>query len=121
MKQDFHAFLDEYCKRHPDDVVHVTEKVSPNQEVTALAWALAAQRCCPPLVCDIVGVTKVVTNLFPSRERIARLLGCKDDEIHKTFQVRVRRAASLKVVRRGPVLARAARAGDGGEADGALP
>ena len=43
MSQDFHAFLEDYGRRHPEDVLRVTEEVSPDQEVTAVVWALAAQ------------------------------------------------------------------------------
>jgi 4-hydroxy-3-polyprenylbenzoate decarboxylase len=104
VKQDFHWFLQHYVRRHPDDVVRVQEKLSPNQDVTALAATLAAQGRYPLLVCEQVNGVRVVTNLFSSRERIARFLGCQVSEIHKTYQAKARRAANMKVLRRGPVL-----------------
>jgi 4-hydroxy-3-polyprenylbenzoate decarboxylase len=104
VKQDFHAFLEQYRSKFPEDVFSVKEKISPNQEVTALSWKLAEQGRYPLLVCENVDGTKVVTNLFSSRQRIARLLGCEAGAIHKTYQAKARRAANPKVVRRGPVL-----------------
>ena len=104
MSQDFHEFLQHYIRRYPDDVVQIKEKVSTNQEVTALAWTLAAQGRYPLLVCDNVAGTRVATNLFSSRARIARLLGCDPGDIHKAYQQKSRRAANPKVLRRGPVL-----------------
>jgi len=102
--QDFHAFLADYRERYPDDVVHVAEEVSPDQEVTALVWALARQGRQSMVVCDRVGDTKVVTNIFASRERIARLLGCDVSRIHPTYQEKFRKALEPKVVKSGPIL-----------------
>ena len=104
MKQDFHAFLADYRKRHPDDVVHIAQEVSPDQEVTALASTLAARGRYPLLVCERVGGIPVVTNLFSSRARIARMLGCAPSQIHQTYQAKSRRASNPKLLRRGPVL-----------------
>ena len=104
MTQDFHAFLEEYRQRYPDDVVHVGQEVSPDQEVTALVWTLAREGKQPMLVCDRVGGTRVVTNIFSSRERIARLLGCEVQQIHKVYQEKSRKAVEPKVVKSGPIL-----------------
>ena len=103
-KQDFHAFLQNYLRRYPEDVVRIEERLSADQEVTALASTLAAQGRYPLLVLEDVDGTRVATNLFSSRERIARLLGCAVPDIHKTYQAKSRRACNPKVVRRGPVL-----------------
>ena len=43
MSQDFHAFLEDYLRRYPEDVVQIAEEVSPDQDVTAVIWTLAAQ------------------------------------------------------------------------------
>ena len=102
MKQDFHAFLDDYLRSHPDDVLHIREEVSPDQEVTALAWSVADRQ--PMLVFDRVAGTKVVTNIFGSRERIARLLGTTPDKIHQTYQDKSRRAVDPKVVSSSPLV-----------------
>ena len=45
--------------------------------MTALVWSLAAQGRYPLLVFERVNGTRVATNIFASRERIARLLGCE--------------------------------------------
>jgi len=104
VKQDFHAFLEEYRSRYPEDVLVVKEEVSPDQEVTALVWALAAQGRAPMLAFESVNGTRVVTNIFASRERIARLLGCEVGAIHGTYQEKARRAVEPKVVAKGPIL-----------------
>lgn len=104
MRQDFHLFLEEYRARHADDVLVVKEELSPDQEVTALVWALAAENRYPMLVCERVGGTKVVTNIFASRARIARLLGCEESKIHSVYQEKARRAVDPKAVANGPIL-----------------
>jgi 4-hydroxy-3-polyprenylbenzoate decarboxylase len=96
MSQDFHAFLDDYVRRHPEDVLHIREEVSPDQEVSAVAASVADRQ--PMLVFDRVGSTKVVTNIFGSRERIARLLGTTPDRIHHAYQEKSRQAVDPKVV-----------------------
>jgi UbiD family decarboxylase len=103
VSQDFHRFLEDYRERYPDDVLVVKEEVSPDQEVTALVWALAAQGRDPLVVCERVKGTKVATNLFASRERIARLLGCDVSSLHKTYQEKARRAVDPKIVSSTPL------------------
>ena len=104
MSQDFHAFLEDYVRRYPEDVVQVAEEVSPDQDVTAVLWTLAAQGRDPMLVFERVGGTTVVTNIFSSRPRIARLLGTTVEKIHQTYQDKARRAVDPKVVAKGPIL-----------------
>ncbi len=104
MKPDFQSFLDDYRSRYPDDVFHVTEEVSADQDVTAVVWTLAAQGRDPMLVFERVNGTKVVTNIFASRKRIARLLGCDVSRIQQTYQEKSRKAVDPRVVPKGPVL-----------------
>src|SRR5207245_1407111 len=101
---DFHAFLERYRAQHADDVLVVEDEVSPDQEVTAVAWALAAQGREPLLVFERVNGTKVVTNIFASRARIARLLDTIPEKIHQVYQEKSRRAVDPKLVSSGPVL-----------------
>ena len=104
MSQDFHAFLEQYRKQNPDDVLVVEDDVSPDQEVTAVVWTLAAQGRHPMLVFERVNGTRVVTSIFSSRVRIARLLGCEPGQIHKTYQEKSRQAVDPKPVTKGPIL-----------------
>lgn len=104
MRQDFHSFLEDYRARHPEDVVVVKEEISADQEVTAVVHALAEQGRAPLVVFERVNGVKVATNLFASRARIARLLGCEESLIHKTYQERARAAVDPKLVSKGPVL-----------------
>jgi 2,5-furandicarboxylate decarboxylase 1 len=104
VSQDFHDFLERYRAQNADDVLVIEEEVSPDQEVTAVVWALAAQGRAPLLVFERVKGTKVVTNIFASRARIARLLGCEVDAIHRAYQDKARRAVDPKLVSKGPIL-----------------
>jgi 4-hydroxy-3-polyprenylbenzoate decarboxylase len=101
--QDFHAFLEQYRAQHPDDVLVVDDEVSPDQEVTAVVWALAAQGRDPLLVFNRVNGTKVATNIFSSRSRIARLLGTVPEKIHQTYQEKARKAVDPKLVSSTPL------------------
>jgi UbiD family decarboxylase len=101
--QDFHAFLEQYRAQHPDDVLVIDDEVSPDQEVTAVVWSLAAQGRDPLLVFNRVKGTKVATNMFASRARIARLLGTTPDRIHHTYQEKSRKAVDPKVVASTPL------------------
>ena len=104
MSQDFHRFLERYRAEHAADVLVVEDEVSPDQEVTALVWTLAAQGRDPMLVFERVNGVKVVTNIFASRARIARLLGCDVSRIHQTYQEKSRKAVDPQVLASGPVL-----------------
>ncbi|HVL36823.1 MAG TPA: UbiD family decarboxylase [Burkholderiales bacterium] len=102
--QDVRGFLERYRAEHPEDVLVIDEEVSPDQEPSALIWTLAAQGRDPMLVLERVAGTKVVTNIFGSRARIARLLGCEPAAIHRTYQEKSRQACDFKVVKSGSVL-----------------
>ena len=104
MSQDYHQFLEDYRKRHPEDVVFIKDKVSADQEATAVVHALAAQGRAPLVVFENVSGVRVATNLFASRERIARMLGCEVSALHRAYQDKARRAVDPKVVSKGPVL-----------------
>jgi 4-hydroxy-3-polyprenylbenzoate decarboxylase len=103
--QDFHRFLERYAREHPDDVLVVADEVSGDQEVTAVVAELAAQGRDPVVVFErVAGVgARVVTNVFASRERVARLLGCTPRELHATYQARARAKVAPREVGRGPV------------------
>ena len=104
--QDFHRFLDRYTRDHPDDVLVVGEEVSGDQEITAVVAELAAQGRHPLLLFErVAGLSAcVATNVFASRERVARLLGCTPREIHTTYQARARAKVPPRTVATGPVL-----------------
>ena len=102
MSQDFHEFLQRYRAQHADDVLVIEDEVSPDQEVTAVAWSVAERQLM--LVFERVAGTKVVTNIFGSRSRIARLLDTTPDRIHQTYQEKSRRAVDPKVVSSSPLV-----------------
>jgi 2,5-furandicarboxylate decarboxylase 1 len=104
--QDFQGFLEAYRARHPEDVLEIAEAVSGDQEITAIADALAAQGRQPLLVLPKVAglACPVVTNLFASRERVARLFGTDVAGLHAAYQARSRRLTPVRTVHRGPAL-----------------
>ena len=104
--QDFHRFLARYRAEHPEDVLVVTDEVSGDQEITAVVAELAAQGRTPLVVFErVAGVgAPVVTNVFASRDRIARLFGCTPKDLHAVYQARARAKVPPRVVERGPVL-----------------
>ena len=104
--QDFRVFLERYRHDYPDDVLVVADEVSPDQEITAVLWRLAAAGRQPLLVFERVrGIgAQVATNLFGSRERIARLLGAEPARLHEAYQARAHAACDFRVLDSGPVL-----------------
>ena len=104
MSQDFRGFLERYRAEHADDVLVIEDELSPDQDVTAVVWTLAGQGRTPLLVFERVKGTRVVTNIFASRARIARLLGTVPEKIHQVYQEKSRRAVDPKVVSTGPIV-----------------
>jgi 4-hydroxy-3-polyprenylbenzoate decarboxylase len=102
--QDIRRFLERYRAEHADDVLVLEDEASADQDVTAVLWTLAARGRSPLLVFERVNGGRVVTNLFGSRERIARLLGTVPAKIHQAYQEKSRAAVDPKVVSSGPVL-----------------
>jgi 4-hydroxy-3-polyprenylbenzoate decarboxylase len=103
--QDLHDCLAEYRRQHPEDVLVVEERISADQDVTALVWELAARGQAPIVWCDDVdGNGPLVTNLFASRPRIAHWLGAAPGELHGAYQHGARQAQPMNDVSSGPVL-----------------
>lgn len=88
--QDFQSFANVYRQLYPDDVVHIREPLQDGRDVTALVATLAEKGRTPMLVCDQVPGSEVplVTNVFASRERIARIFGTRISELHGEYQKR---------------------------------
>lgn len=104
-RQDLHAFLHAYRSEHPDDVMVMSEHVRDGQDLTALVFELARRGRDPMLVAEHVGEpgTTVVTNMFASRTRVARLLGASVDQLHQTYQASAAGAVPVEVLETGPV------------------
>jgi 4-hydroxy-3-polyprenylbenzoate decarboxylase len=82
--QDLHEWWATYRSDHPDDVLAVDDEVDADQDVTALCVELARDGRAPAVwVPRVAGLgAPVLTNVFASRERIARILGVPD-EVHR--------------------------------------
>ena len=104
-RQDLRHFLEGYRTAHPDDVLTIDEELSADQDITGLVWTLAGRGRHPLIVCRKVrGMdAQVVTNVFGSRDRIARMLGTNASGIHVTYQARTRRLLEPRDVGTGPV------------------
>ncbi len=113
--QDLRRFLADYRAAYPDDVLEVGEPVSADQEITAIASALAEQGRHPLLLFPQVraadgaagvvrGSASTVTNLFGSRQRIGRMLGVDAAGIHAEYQRRARDLRAPQELASGPIL-----------------
>lgn len=110
-KTEFHAqdvrhFLAEYRKAHPEDVLTITDPVSDDQDATALVFALAAKGRAPIVeLTSVAGLdAPVVTNIFGSRDRIARMFGTDVAGLHEAYQAAARRAVEPVEVSDAPIL-----------------
>lgn len=103
--QDFQTFARDYRARHPEDILHVPGKLGCGQDVTALVEALAEQGRAPMLFCDQVPGSQwpLVTNVFASRDRIARMLGTDRVNLHAEYQRRANAPIDPVYVDAGPV------------------
>lgn len=103
--QDFHDFANAYRSLFPDDVVIIKEALSADQDLTALVEVLSAQSRHPMLICEELTEldVPVVTNVFASRTRIARLFGVEPAQLHETFQTRANNPIAPRFIEHGPV------------------
>ncbi|MCP8687710.1 UbiD family decarboxylase [Marinobacterium sedimentorum] len=104
--QDFHDFAAEYRRQHPDDVLTIDTALSADQDVTALIDRLAANGRQPMLICNSVGDlgVPVASNVFASRERLARLFGTTSAGLHDAFQARANAPIEPRYVDSGAIL-----------------
>jgi len=108
--QDIRTFLASYRAAHPDDVLTVRDEISAEQDTTAVIWELASQGRHPLLVFDnVAGLdfaglgVPVVTNIFGSRERIARMIGATVSTLHAAYQKCSHAAVAPREVASGPI------------------
>nr|WP_323718514.1 UbiD family decarboxylase [Paracoccus aminovorans] len=105
MRQDFQAFARDYRDRFPQDVLHVSTALGCGQDVTALVEDLARQGRAPMLSFDSVPgcAYPLVTNVFASRDRIARIMGTDLANLHAEYQRRANAPIPPDHVESGPV------------------
>ncbi len=106
ISQDLHEFVSSYQEGYPDDVLTIDEQVSAVQEITSVVWQLAgADRHEMLRFTDVDGIgCEVVTNVFASRRRIARILGVNESSLHEEFQKRATNLIRPQELTSGPVL-----------------
>ena len=103
--QDFQSFLQQYGATHGDDVLTVDAPVSADQDITAVVHTLTLQGRQPlTLFRNVEGLgVPVATNVFSSRERVARMLGTDLGGIHRVYQERSRNLLQPRELESGPV------------------
>ena len=103
--QDLRAFLEDYQRQHPDDVLEVTQPLEPDQDVTAIVWELASRGHHELLrLSNIAGSGhEVVTNMFASRPRIERMLGAVPGQLHERYEQLAGAPRPLQELDVGPV------------------
>ncbi|VTU15200.1 3-octaprenyl-4-hydroxybenzoate carboxy-lyase [Variovorax sp. SRS16] len=103
--QDFQSWLAGYRAAHADDVLVIDQAVSADQEVTAVVQAFAREGLHPLVLFEQVeGLSvPVATNVFASRERVARLFGVEPVQLHQAYQARTRKLLASRVLASGPV------------------
>ncbi|MCM3660622.1 UbiD family decarboxylase [Georgenia satyanarayanai] len=103
--QDAHDFVRDYAGAHPEDVLDIDQPVSADEGVTGLIYELASERKDPMLLCrhvDGVDAT-VLSNVFASRTRIARMLGVGPDQLHEEYHRRASKPIPPQEVESGPI------------------
>ncbi|WP_313350928.1 UbiD family decarboxylase [Paracoccus sp. (in: a-proteobacteria)] len=103
--QDFQTFAADYRDRFPDDVLSVSMPLADGQEITAIVEALSREGRAPMLCFDQVpgSDVPVATNVFASRDRIARILGTDRANLHAEYQRRANTPITPVLVEDGPV------------------
>lgn len=104
--QDVRSYLAAYRAAHPEDVLSVAGPVSDDQDATALVFALAERGRAPIVeLKSVSGIgTEVVTNIFGSRQRIARMFGTDEPGLHAAYQAAAQRGTEPVEVANAPVL-----------------
>ncbi|MFD2469890.1 UbiD family decarboxylase [Amycolatopsis silviterrae] len=105
-RQDPHAFIDQYRRDFPGDVLVLDDPVPADEGVTGVIYELAAAgRREMVQFRKVTGLdVPVVSNMFASRQRIARMLDTGPSGLHSAYQQRARRPVPPRVVDSGPVL-----------------
>jgi 2,5-furandicarboxylate decarboxylase 1 len=106
-RQDLRQFLADYRRSHPEDVLTVQAPLRREQDVTAVVEELERQGRQPLLeFTDVEGLgVPVVTNVFASRLRVARMLGAAAAaDLHGGYQRGAGSRRPLRQVSDGPVL-----------------
>jgi 2,5-furandicarboxylate decarboxylase 1 len=106
LDQDLHAFVDAYQRAHAEDVLVVEETLDPDQDATALVFELHRAGRAPMILCRSVAGMDVplLTNVFASRLRVARMLGTEPSHLHEVFARSAAERMPPKVVATGPAL-----------------
>lgn len=103
MSQDLRVFLEQLDK--DGEICHVTEPVKREYEISTLMMELEKQRKYPVMWFDQVdgGDIPVVTNILGTKDRFARAMGVKTEDLSFEFAERIKnRFDEVKVVENPP-------------------
>ena len=98
-RQDLQRWFESYRRDHANDVLSIDCPISPNEDATALISELERTNRSPIVWCpNVIGLgVPLITNVFGSRERIARILDATPDEsLHEAYQRQAARAMPTK-------------------------
>jgi UbiD family decarboxylase len=101
------GFIDRLERERPSSVLRVTETVPVEKVITATVMELQDRRQYPLVVFEsVAGYDQpVVTNVFATRERIARAIGVSESAFFETWNDRISDLTPVKQVQSGPVMA----------------
>ena len=102
--KDLRDFLEELERDSSNEFFRIHESVNPEYEVTAY-WQLLKDRGNPVLFFERVAGSNfpLVANIFGTKARIARTLGCDEHELFDTWARRIVSPRDPTVVSSGPV------------------
>jgi len=112
--QTLGGFLDRLEREDPESVLRITETVPVEKVITATVFELQRRRQYPVVVFESVdGYDQpLVTNLFATRERIARAIGVSESEFFETWNERLSGLTPVETVDSGAVTANRATGDD---------
>lgn len=100
LNQDLRVWLNDYRSRFPYDVLSTSEPANAREDLSAIVQLLSTENRFPmvatPGVTGTGADVPVVTNIFASRERIARMLDVPVEDLHREY---ARRSASPRPLR----------------------
>src|SRR5215469_4451540 len=102
--QSLRGFLDLVQRTHPDELIHIREKVSRELDITSAVFEFERAGRSPVLVFENVegSTMPVVTNIAGNRKLIAAALGVTPDTLPNTFRERCQNYLPVEVVNRAP-------------------
>lgn len=103
--EDLHTFIETLEARFPNEILRVGEMVTGKYDTTAYAVELEKEGKYPVLVFENVKNSSfhIVSNVFASRERLARMLGGNIGNLYDAWNEKLNYLIKPEIVDSGPV------------------